>query len=464
MRRYLSTFAFMALSILCAEYKLVDQLTNVIASDNKSTPLPLLTPVGQSGDWDLLFNDDFDSTTLNTNNWTTCYWWNDGGCTNLDNNELEWYQPDDVLVDNGVLKLQAQERTIVASDGNTYHYTSGIVTTGRSSWRKKLPTRFVLQYGYAEIRAKIPTGQGLWPAFWLLPATHRSKPEIDVMEILGHDPHTVHMNFHYQNSNGGNSSDGYFWAGPDFSAGWHTYAIDWQPDVIIWYVDGIERWRYTDTAHIPAEPMYLLANLAVGGDWPGAPDASTPFPSYFEIDYVRVWQRGDWVRLTPTADTFVNSAQPLENFGSDSTLQSDGTPTKITYLKFDSMVLAGAIITAAKLRIKTTLGSSTQSPNAHSIKLVNDTTWSENAITYDGKPIISSVILGDIVNLSPDTMYDIPLDVTLLQSKIGNTFSLAIDSAAENELSFYSKEHPSDNPQLIITSFFYPVYLPLLVK
>jgi beta-glucanase (GH16 family) len=67
--------------------------------------------------------------------------------------------------------------------------------------------------------------------------------------------------------------------------------VDWQPNAIIWYVDGIERWRFTEASRISSEPMYLLLNLAVGGDWAGPPDGDTGFPSYFEIDYVRVWER-----------------------------------------------------------------------------------------------------------------------------------------------------------------------------
>jgi beta-glucanase (GH16 family) len=125
----------------------------------------------------------------------------------------------------------------------------------------------------------------------MLPEDHNSKPEIDVMEIYGDEPDIINMNFHYINSNGRPAKHGYSWAGPDFSADFHTFAVDWQPDAIIWYVDGIERWRYTDTAHIPNIPMYLLVNLAVGGSGPGAPEASTSFPSYYEIDYVRVWRR-----------------------------------------------------------------------------------------------------------------------------------------------------------------------------
>ena len=253
-------------------------------------------PFGQNGDWDLIFSDGFHGTSLNPDKWTTCYWWGNGGCTIASNDELEWYQPDNVLVRDGILKLRAQKRRVKAYKKKTrsytiYDYTSGIISTGRDSSHKATPVRFVFQYGYAEIRAKIPKGKGLWPAFWVLPENHNSKPEIDVMEIYGDKPNIIKMNFHYINSSGRKSNRGYSWAGPDFSANFHTFAVDWRPDAIVWYVDGIERWRYTDAAHIPNIPMYLLVNLAVGGSGPGAPDDSTSFPSYYEVDYVRVWKR-----------------------------------------------------------------------------------------------------------------------------------------------------------------------------
>jgi beta-glucanase (GH16 family) len=251
----------------------------------------LLMPSGQSDTWNLIFNEEFDGTSINTSKWTTCYWWDDYGCTNVGNNELQWYLSDDVLVNNGTLMLRAQERTVTAKNGKTYGYTSGMITTGRHNWQQSSPTRFVFQYGYAEIRAKVPAGKGLWPAFWMLPEDHDSLPEIDVMEVLGHEPNTVHMNFHYQKEDGSYDKEDAFWSGPNLSTGWHTFAVDWQPNAIIWYIDGTERWRYTDAANIPAEPMYLLVNLAVGGDWPGAPDTSTPLPSYYEVDYVRVWSK-----------------------------------------------------------------------------------------------------------------------------------------------------------------------------
>ena len=77
----------------------------------------------------------------------------------------------------------------------------------------------------------------------------------------------------------------------DLSASWHVYGLTWDPDAIRWYLDGKEVWSFTDKRYIPSEPMYLLMNLVVGGDWPGAPNAQTKFPSRFSVDYVRVWQR-----------------------------------------------------------------------------------------------------------------------------------------------------------------------------
>ncbi len=299
MRRYLLILALLALSVLFFGYGIDNNQVNRTRAAHSTTPPSPLTPVGQSSDWDLLFSDDFDGESLDTNKWTTCYWWDSDGCTNGSSGELEWYQPDDVLVSNGTLKLCAQKRTISASDGKTYDYTSGMVTTGRNTSDMTAPARFVFQFGYAEIRAKVPSGQGLWPAFWMLPDDNTSRPEIDVMEILGHEPDTAHMHIHYLNSDGSYGSGGSTWTGPDFSADWHTFAVDWQPNAVIWYVDGIERWRYMDTANILTKSMYLLINLAVGGDWPGPPDSSTPFPSYYEIDHVRVWKRDRHHSLLP---------------------------------------------------------------------------------------------------------------------------------------------------------------------
>ena len=251
-----------------------------------------ISPVAQDklNEWSLVFSDDFTGTELDESKWTRCYWWDWEGCTNEGNNNLQWYQPDDVYVSDGTLKLRAQIRDAEGTNEQSYKYTSGMVTTGRGSSDLNESPRFAFQYGYAEMRAKVPAGKGLWPAFWLLPITHESKPEIDVMEILGDTPHITRMHYHYLDENGRRTSPGHDWIGPNFAGDWHTYAVSWQPDAIIWYVDNIERWRYTNESTISAEPMYLILNLAVGGNWPGAPNDDTPFPSIYEIDYVRVWQ------------------------------------------------------------------------------------------------------------------------------------------------------------------------------
>jgi beta-glucanase (GH16 family) len=163
-----------------------------------------------------------------------------------------------------------------------------VMTGGRKG---ETPPGFTFTYGYAEARVRVPNGKGLWPAFWLLPATYESRPEIDAMEILGDSPTVQRMAFHYVAPDGTKADAAATWSGPDFSAGWHTFGVDWEPDAIVWYVDGVERFRYANSSTVTSSPMYVLLDLAVGGDWPGAPDATTVFPAYFDVDYVRIWQR-----------------------------------------------------------------------------------------------------------------------------------------------------------------------------
>lgn len=259
---------------------------------DNSTPASAL-PLGQEdGGWISIFDEEFNGAYLDLTRWSSCYWWDTGGCTNAGNNELEWYQPDDVLLKDGSLNLKAEKRLVTANDEKSYNYTSGMISTGPNDSDKQSLAKFAFRYGYTEMRAKIPVGKSLWPSFWLLPAeNHEWPPEIDVMELVGDEPNIVHMTVHFLDVNGKESESGWKWTGPDFSTGFHTFAIDWKPEAIIWYVDGIERFRFQDIKYIPHEKMYLIVNLAVGGDWPGNPDANTIFPSYFEVDYVRVWQK-----------------------------------------------------------------------------------------------------------------------------------------------------------------------------
>ncbi len=233
--------------------------------------------------WTLTFHDEFNGSKLDTHKWIDSY---PDNVRTHNNNEQQYYAPDGYAVRDGSLHLRADKRTMGGMP-----YTSGMV----SSYGK-----FAQQFGYFEIRAKFPKGKGFWPAFWLLPATKAWLPEIDILEVLGHEPDKVCLTNHYRDAAGEHGSKGDSFQGPDFSADYHTFAVDWEPDAIIWYVDGVERFRVTE--NIPAEPMYILANLAVGGDWPGMPDETTVFPNTMDIDYIRVYKRATPETPTPTTN------------------------------------------------------------------------------------------------------------------------------------------------------------------
>lgn len=176
-------------------------------------------------------------------------------------------------MENGLLRLRAEKRPIESND-----YASGIIT----SYGK-----FDQAYGYAEMRAKVPKGQGFWPAFWLYTMNPNFSDEIDVMEILGRAPNTVHMTHHFWKVDH-LGQHGSSYTGPDFSQDFHTYGVYWSPTQLIWYVDGVERYR--DTEWIPSRRLFILVNLAIGGQWSGNPDATTPFPADYWIDYIRIYQ------------------------------------------------------------------------------------------------------------------------------------------------------------------------------
>lgn len=185
-------------------------------------------------------------------------------------NYSAYYRPENVTVENGILKLWARREAFGGKE-----FSSAEISTR---------DKFSFTYGRAEARIRIPAGQGLWPVFWAIAMDW--PPEIDAVEILGHVPTLAYFCQHWgtpENPQSQCSS----WNGPDFSQDWHVFSIDWTPAAIVWRVDGIERHRYTE--NIPSVPLHLLLSMQVGG-WAGEPDESTPFPSYLEIDYVRVWE------------------------------------------------------------------------------------------------------------------------------------------------------------------------------
>ena len=245
----------------------------------------------------LVFSDEFNGP-LNTANWTNDTPWN----THYTTGELEYYDPANCTFANGMMTLKSEDRP-----NNGYPYTSAIVTS--------LPhTKF--SYGYFEIRAKIPGGRGLWPSFWL---TNDSTLEIDTFEELGDRPTRLYMTLHE------NDSQIYqgIKDGPDYSAGFHTYAIDWQPTYVKWYIDGVECAAYNHA--MPADPMWICLNTTVGGSWSGMPSSTTHFPVDYDIDYIRVYDHKPAAESAPVAnaDSYSTANNTPKTVGAPGVLAND---------------------------------------------------------------------------------------------------------------------------------------------
>jgi len=232
----------------------------------------------------VLLDESFDGDQLDTAVWNTCHWWDDEGCTISSNDELEWYLPEQVSVSGGALELTAEPRSVEASDGKTYPFRSGMVTTGPTP---DGAAKLAWTYGTVEARLRVPAGRGLWPALWMLPADEESRPEIDILEVLGDDPAELVMHFHPEDREAESPSERYRLEGSTFADDWHTVRLEWLPGRVTWFVDDVAVWDVTGD-QVPAEPMYLVLNLAVGGVYPGSPDETTEFPATFAIDHVRI--------------------------------------------------------------------------------------------------------------------------------------------------------------------------------
>ncbi|MDA0564108.1 glycoside hydrolase family 16 protein [Streptomonospora sp. S1-112] len=213
------------------------------------------------------------------------------------NQELQYYADSrDNLAHDG-----AGNMVITARQGNPAGYQCHYGPCQYTSGRMNTSGKFTHAYGRFEARIKIPTGQGIWPAFWMLgddlgQVGWPNSGEIDIMENVGHEPATVHGSLHGPGYSGGGAVTGSYhhpqgWA---FTDTFHTFAVEWRPDAITWFVDGVAYQTFTpaDTRGNPwvyDHPFFLILNVAVGGQWPGAPDASTRFPQEMKIDYVRVY-------------------------------------------------------------------------------------------------------------------------------------------------------------------------------
>lgn len=225
---------------------------------------------------------------------STAIWNFETGGSGWGNNELQNYtnRASNLAMNGaGQLVITARREAFGSCWYGACQYTSARITT---------QNKYSVLYGRIEARIKIPGGQGIWPAFWMLGANLGSvgwpnSGEIDIMEVVGSDPNNVHTTLHGPGYSGCCGIHSAYNLGQAVSNGYHVFAVDKRQNDIKFFVDGVQVFRVTP-ANIPAgtqwvfnQPFFMLLNLAVGGNWPGNPDASTPFPAQMLVDYVRVY-------------------------------------------------------------------------------------------------------------------------------------------------------------------------------
>jgi beta-glucanase (GH16 family) len=226
-------------------------------------------------------------------------WTEETGGKGWGNNELEYYTPgtQNAHQEHGSLIIEARQEAYAGAEGLSRNYTSA---------RLKTAGKFSQTYGRFEARIKLPHGQGIWPAFWMLVddignAGWPACGEIDIMEQIGREPLTVHGTIHGPGYSGdhGIGSPFVLKHGKHFGDHFHVFAVEWEPQEIRFYVDK-NLYATRRPADLPAgarwvydHPFFILLNLAVGGHWPGDPDATTRFPQRMLVDYVRVYRRAD---------------------------------------------------------------------------------------------------------------------------------------------------------------------------
>lgn len=245
--------------------------------------------------WSLVWSDEFggpDGSAVDSSKWTA-----EVGGWGWGNNELEYYTSRlaNAYQSGGSLVIKAIKETYTGPDNVTRNYTSARLIT---------KNKFSLTYGRIEARIKLPYGQGIWPAFWMLGTNIDTVGwptcgEIDIMENIGREPSIIHGTIHgpgYSGANGLSSS--YSLSNNQaFADSFHTFAVEWEPNVVRFYCDGI-LYKTRTPADLPPgttwvydHPFFIILNVAVGGYWPGNPDSTTVFPQTMLVDYVRVYQR-----------------------------------------------------------------------------------------------------------------------------------------------------------------------------
>lgn len=241
--------------------------------------------------YELVWSDEFNGDSLNLDDWNIEENGYGGG-----NNELQYYKDENVTLEDGHLVIKARKESFANHD-----YTSGRINTKYNQYFK---------YGIFEIRAKLPSGKGTWPAGWLLPefssyGTWPNSGEIDIFEHVGYEENVIHGTVHTEsyNHNKGTQKGGQFTDFSDVTSEFHTYKIEWLPNKIIFYIDDIEYYTYDHTKFVSCakeniwpfnRSFFIILNVAIGGDWGGAQGIDdTIFPTEMRVDYVRVYQANE---------------------------------------------------------------------------------------------------------------------------------------------------------------------------
>jgi|GEM_PF-246231 len=272
-------------------------------------------------EWDQVWADEFDDASLDTATWgydvgggcgpsgsfdTSCSW---------GNQESQYYTDgDNARIENGSLVLEAREEE--APNGINPYTSARVLSSGKKT----------AQYGRVDVRATLPQGQGIWPALWMLgdnigEVGWPNCGEIDIMELVGNDPDTVHGTVHGPGYSGGDAIGGsYSLDSATFAEGPHTFSIVWDPDQIKWFVDGTQyhtvtrsevesagnEWVFDDSE------FFFIFNVAVGGEWPGYPDDTTTFPQQMRVHHIRQYKAVEGDTSAPTSPSNLATADATQ--------------------------------------------------------------------------------------------------------------------------------------------------------
>ena len=270
---------WLSLSLLSGANPSSTQAAERPSSSRSSSP-PVLPPAG----YELVFDDEFNGTSVNTTTWNLEGVW--GGPVSSTNPFFS-YSTSNVTEANGLLTI-----TALNSGGN---WTGGIIST------TNINSPYIFQYGFVECRAQLPPGKGFWPAIWcigsptadgLLPNAPNVDNEFDIMEFLGGNVTDVYQTYHWEKSLAvASEQEQTVVSNANWTSAFHIFQMLWQPGKLTYYIDGVQ--TASSTKNVPSNPMYLIINFDVGGpnDWGGGPNSRTPSPAYLNVDYIRVYQQ-----------------------------------------------------------------------------------------------------------------------------------------------------------------------------